>query len=201
MSPTKTVFVDIDTQHDFFDPKGALYVSGAEWIVGAVRRLFAYAKAERIPVISSVDAHAADDPEFADWPVHCVVGTRGAAKLAHTVLPTALTLEHGERREDLPRLLVHHGQLIIRKPGLDVFEGPPATDLVDQLDTELFVVFGVATEYCVKFAVEGLLSRGRNVALVTDAIRSIDPKAGEALIGRWTDAGVRTVTTMQVTGR
>ena len=200
MSPTKTVFIDIDTQHDFLDADGALYVGGSEEITPNLATLFEYAASQNIPVISSVDAHAADDPEFADWPPHCVKGTPGCEKIDGTRLPGAVQLAAGAEVADLPRLLVERGQLIIEKPGLDMFHGPPATALIDQLDSDCFVVFGVATDYCVKCAVEGLLARGRNVALVTDAIRAVDPAAGEALIAEWTAKGVKLVTTHQITG-
>ena len=36
------------------------------------------------------------------------------------------------------------------------------------------MVYGLATDYCVKAAVEGLLDRGCRVAVVVDAVRAID---------------------------
>ena len=60
----KTVFFDVDTQLDFMYPSGALYVAGAEKIVEQIAALNRFAGAEGIPLISTTDAHAENDPEF-----------------------------------------------------------------------------------------------------------------------------------------
>ena len=62
----KTVFFDIDSQLDFLYPAGALYVPGAERIVPAIARLNRFAAMHGIPVVSTIDAHTENDPEFAD---------------------------------------------------------------------------------------------------------------------------------------
>ena len=72
----KTVFFDIDTQIDFVYPAGALYVPGAERIVPVIAELNRRAAL----VISTMDAHSEDDPEFQIYPHHCVVGTAGQQK-------------------------------------------------------------------------------------------------------------------------
>src|SRR4051812_29880766 len=81
-----TVFFDVDTQIDFLYPAGALYVQGAEQIVERVAALNRFAASKGIPVISTVDAHSENDPEFADWPPHCAAGTHGQHKPAATLL-------------------------------------------------------------------------------------------------------------------
>src|SRR5580658_865687 len=70
-SSMKTVFFDIDTQIDFVYPAGALYVPGAEYILPLVGELNRHAPV----LISTMDAHSEDDPEFQIFPPHCVVGT------------------------------------------------------------------------------------------------------------------------------
>src|SRR5579884_3564789 len=77
----KTLFFDIDTQIDFVYPAGALYVSGAEKIIPVVAQLNQRAPA----LISTMDAHAEDDPEFKLYPHHCVAGTTGQQKPAATL--------------------------------------------------------------------------------------------------------------------
>ena len=68
-------FFDIDSQLDFLYPAGALYVPGAEKIVAQIAELNRFAGAHGIPLVSTMDAHSEDDPEFKTWPPHCVVET------------------------------------------------------------------------------------------------------------------------------
>jgi hypothetical protein len=70
----KAVFFDIDTQIDFLFPAGSLYVPGGEQLLPALSRLNHYAAAHGIPVVSSMCAHAEDDPEFP--PVVCALRHR-----------------------------------------------------------------------------------------------------------------------------
>ena len=60
---------------DSLYPSGALYVPGAEAIVDRVAALNLWAARHAIPVISTMDAHTPNDPEFRDWPPHCIAGT------------------------------------------------------------------------------------------------------------------------------
>ena len=74
----RLVFWEVDAQVDFMLPGGKLYVPGAEKIIPNLNRLVAEVRPGRVLLISSADAHQPDDPEFRDWPAHCVKGTRGA---------------------------------------------------------------------------------------------------------------------------
>ena len=107
----KTVFVDVDTQIDFLFPAGALYVPGAERLLPAIARLNHFAAAQGIPLISTADAHSENDPEFRQWPPHCVAGTTGQLKPAET--------------------LVGAGQIIVEKQALDVFTNPDFPALLE----------------------------------------------------------------------
>ena len=71
------VFVDIDTQRDFLDPAGALYVPGSDAIVPNLARLTRYARDHAIPVLASSDAHTLDEPDPEPFPPHCLVNTPG----------------------------------------------------------------------------------------------------------------------------
>jgi nicotinamidase/pyrazinamidase len=169
-------FFDIDTQFDFLLPAGALYVPQAEGIIPTVAKLNHYAAAAGIPLISTVDAHAENDPEFRDWPPHCVAGTLGARKPTETLV----------------------GQIIVEKQQIEVFQNPELSELSRRLIAESYVVYGVATEFCVRSAALDLLKTGKPVTLVTDAIQAISPEGGETMFREFTALGGRLVTASEV---
>jgi nicotinamidase/pyrazinamidase len=165
----KTVFFDVDTQIDFLYPAGALYVPGAETIVERLSLLNRHAASRGLTVISTMDAHAEDDPEFKLWPHHCVVGTAGQRKPACTLVENRLTVPNG------PCELALDGvrQILLEKQTLDCFSNVNLPMLLNELGAERYVVYGVVTEICVKLAAFGLLKTGKRVELVTDAVRAL----------------------------
>ena len=173
-----TIFFDVDTQLDFLYPSGALYVPGAERIVPTVVRLNQYAANQSIPVISTVDAHSENDPEFASWPPHCVAGTTGQHKAEGTLLA---------RRVVVPNRVCEFQvegaqQIVVEKQTLDVFQTRNVERVIAQLNGERFVVYGVVTEVCVLFAVRGLLRLGKRVTLVRDAVASLTDQGCETAL-------------------
>src|ERR1019366_10525687 len=96
---------------------GALYVPGAERIVPTITRLNCYAAAYGIPVISTADAHAEDDPEFRQWPPHCVAGTIGQHKAEVTLLEKRLVVPN----RDCDLALDGAQQIVVEKQHVDVF--------------------------------------------------------------------------------
>ena len=192
----KTVFFDVDTQVDFVYPAGALYVPGAETIVPRVAALNRYAALHGIPVVSTMDAHAEDDPEFKTWPPHCVVGTAGQQKPAATLL---------EKRALVPAepTRVEFGdaqQIVVEKQSLSCFDNPNLPSVLEQLGGERYVVYGVVTEICVMHAAMGLLKAGRPVALVADAVRSLKDRDRDAFLIQFQAAGGTLTTVAEVIG-
>ena len=191
----KTIFFDVDTQLDFLYPAGALYVPGAESIVPRVAALNRYAAEHRIPVISTVDAHAENDPEFRDWPPHCVAGTAGQAKPAATLLETRTSIRSTPEKFDVQAAR----QILLEKQSVDCFTNANLPALLDVLGAERCVVYGVVTEICVKNAALGLLKAGRKVTLVTDAVRSLDDAKCARFLEEFAAAGGLLTTVQQVT--
>jgi len=64
-------------------------------------------------------------------------------------------------------------QIVVQKRVLDVFRNPNLPKLLEQLGAERYVVYGVVTEICVQFAVDGLLKTGAKVAIVQDAVKEL----------------------------
>jgi nicotinamidase/pyrazinamidase len=182
-------FLDVDTQRDFMLPEGALYVPGAERIISKLRRLFDFARKNEISTLSSVDAHVPDDPEFRQFPPHCVQGTEGQRKIEETLLSRPLILPNEPVDRNLLDAVRKNQQIIIEKQTLSVFDNPVTERLLRVLPPHA-IVFGVATEYCVREGCLGLRRLGIPTALVTDAIRAITPKAEKEALEEMRRAGV-----------
>ncbi|HEY1495007.1 MAG TPA: isochorismatase family cysteine hydrolase [Candidatus Solibacter sp.] len=165
----KTIFFDIDSQLDFLYPAGALYVPRAERVVPVIARLNRYAAAHGIPVISTVDAHTEDDPEFKIWPHHCIAGTTGQHKAEATLLERRVVVPNAPC--ELP--IDGAQQVIVEKQNVDVFTAPNLTRVIERLGADRFVVYGVVTEICVLFAARGLLKFGKPLVVVTDAVETL----------------------------
>ncbi len=192
----KTVFFDIDTQFDFVYPVGALSVPGAERIVPAVARLNRFAAANGIPVVSTADAHFEDDPEFATWPPHCIAGTMGQRKPEATLLEKRVVIPNREAEVDLSGAQ----QIILEKRHVDVFQTRTIHGVLERLNADRFVVYGVVTEICVLRAALGLLKTGKPVAVVTDAIETLNAANSAKALEEIRLAGGSFTTTAEICG-
>jgi len=181
----KTVFFDIDTQIDFVFPAGALYARSAERILPAVAKLNKHAAANGIPVISSMDAHRETDPEFRDWPHHCIVGTVGQQKPVSTLLEKRLVVPNTPVELRLDAI----DQILLEKQTFSAFSNVNLKRLLEHFNADRYVVYGVVTEVCVKFAAFGLLDTGKRVEIVTDAIRPLNDENGAKTLAEFTAAG------------
>lgn len=195
----KTVFVDIDTQFDFMDPRGRLYVPGAKDIIDNIIKLFAYAKEHNIKILSSTDAHRVDDPEFKLFPPHCLKGSPGNKKIEASTCNDNIIIENIEQK--ITESMMGHEQIIVESQTFDIFESINTDRIVHKLDARNYVVFGVATDYCVKAAVLGLLKRGYNVSLVTDATKAITKDRAEKSLNEMQNSGAVFTTTEDVVVR
>jgi len=195
------IFWEVDVQRDFMLPGGKLYVPGAEKLIRNIRRLRDAARQGKVFLVSHGDFHTVDDPEFARFPPHCVKGSEGAELLPEALAERVVRVPN-EEAASIPQDLFAYQQIVLEKQTLNIFESRHAEELLARLGKRAeFVVFGVVTEYCVEFAARGLLQRGRRVALVTDAIETLNPEAGERTIGALTDLGARLTTTEEILER
>lgn len=206
---TRVLFWDVDTQHDFMRADGLLYVPGSEEIVPALKRLTDYAHGHGIRILASADDHVpghrelSDTPDFrTTFPPHCMRGTPGQRKIPETALRNPLVVEPDLEApsEIRRRVAAHRGDILLHKHWFDVFTNVNIGAVLDVLDPELVVLYGVALDVCDEYAVEGLLANRPQTALwlVTDAVRAIDADAVDGLLADWRGRGVRMVTTAEV---
>jgi nicotinamidase/pyrazinamidase len=194
---TRRVLWDVDTQVDFMLPAGKLYVRGAEETAAAMRRLVEAARSAGIVHVASADDHELTDDEISEqpdfsttYPPHCLRGTRGAQKVAETEQedPVPITLE------PIPERWLRGREFLLLKKSFDVFTNPNTDRLLDLLDPEEILLFGVATDVCDDASIRGLLARGRRVVFVEDAARGLDDERVAACTAAWRAGGVEFTT-------
>ena len=191
------VFWEVDTQKDFMLPGGKLYVPGAERLLPNIRKLTDAARQGRVFLVSHGCYHTKEDPEFATFPPHCVKGTEGAGFVPEALAEKVVTVPN-QPAATLPKDLSQYQQILLEKQTLDIFASLHADELVERLGTDTeFVVFGVVTEFCVRFAAKGLLDRGRRVSVVQDAIETLSPQDGQRTISELQASGARFISTRQ----
>ena len=180
----KTIFWNVDTQYDFMrndeNFKGALPVPNARNIEGNLARLTKFAKQKGIYVVNTADWHRKDSDELSDtpdfiktFPVHCLQYTKGAEFVPATNPKDPYKIEWENRNLDLGEI-IRRRNIVIYKDKFDVFTGNPKTEqIVEIINPNRAVVYGVATNVCVDCAVKGLLKRGVEVYVPTDAIKEL----------------------------
>jgi nicotinamidase/pyrazinamidase len=192
---------DVDTQIDFVHADGKLAVPGAEEAVPAMRRLVKAARDGGIPHVASADDHELTDAEISEqpdfemtYPPHCLRGTRGARKIDETdqLDPVPIGLEL------LDEKWLRGREFLLLKKHFDVFTNPNTERLVERLDPDEVILFGVATDVCDDAAIRGLRARGRPVTFVEDAARGLDEARIARSLADWRKQGVRFATVDEV---
>jgi nicotinamidase/pyrazinamidase len=172
--------VVVDTQRDFMAADGALSVAGADALVAPMRAwLAALRPGDTAGVLFTFDTHdAATYPASAEamlFPPHCYRGTPGWANM----------LSVDPLDPAIPAWRLEKGVFDMwAEPGLTVADA--RTPGTQRLDRDAFfavlkargvtdvTVIGVAADYCVRWAAEGLVARGFRVAVPAHLTRGID---------------------------
>lgn len=209
----RRAFIDVDTQWDFCSPGGALFVRGAPEAMPACAQLVRAALDEDAPLFGSVDSHAHDAWEFhtnarlgpggekPGFPPHCVKGTAGWLKLPETLPARFYFVPVVPDAGAAARVPEGTQAVYFEKEVYSLFANPNAASVLDARIPDgpvSFVVFGVATDYCVRAAALGLLQwiaerpsrAGSAVAVAVDAIAAVTEEGGARALDELRDAGV-----------
>jgi nicotinamidase/pyrazinamidase len=196
MATTSMLFWDVDTQVDFLDAAGRLYVSRGERILPNLRRLTAWAGQHHVPIVASACAHQPGDPELRIYGEHCMVGTPGQQKVPGSLLPNRFVVPN--HAIDLPDLRTFQ-QVIIEKQAFDFASNPNSSEILRQFaGASTVALYGVVTEICVAAAARSLLAAGRRVSLVRDAVAELDAANADAFFVEFSRRGGTVVTIDQL---
>lgn len=195
------LFWNVDTQVDFIEPSGKLYVQGAEKLKPVLQQITQFAAENKIRVINTCDFHLINSNELSlnpdyihSFPDHCMAGTSGAEFINETKPQLPAIVDWMTQLAILPQLANanQYRNIVIRKDAFDVFEGNPyTTKILNLLNPDRIFVYGVSTNVCVDKAVCGLAQLGYEVYVFEDAIKELPeiPLPFE----RWRDLGVKMI--------
>ncbi|HEX5184051.1 MAG TPA: cysteine hydrolase [Allosphingosinicella sp.] len=178
----------VDAQRDFMAAGGALSVPGADALIAPLRQWLADLDPGEIAgILFTFDTHEreayAGSAEAAEFPLHCERGQPGWQLVADPDSVDPL----------IPRFRLEKGvfsmwaesDLVVRD--MHGGAGRPRDAFFDDLKRngiDTITVVGVAADYCVRWAIDGLVARGFRIevpaALTRGIARQIDTVAAES---------------------
>lgn len=166
-STHRRVLIDLNTQCDFLLPGGALPVANRDHILPRIRALMTWARNERVPVVSSLEAHRPGETHRG-LPPFCIDRTRGQRKVPFTLMPRRVLVQ-GDNTFDLPAdPFAANQQIVFTKRHDDFLSNPKADRLINSIRPEYWLLTGIAATHSVKSIALGLMARHFHVVVVRD---------------------------------
>jgi len=154
----------VDMTVDFVADDGALTCGQpAQAAVAPLLVLLQAAREQGELIVFACDAHTPDDPEFALWPSHCVIGTPGAS------LYGDLRLFYEQYESERVRYLP--------KTRYDAFFDTPLAEWLEAADIDEVVVAGVCTSICCYATASGAYYRRLQVHFDAATMADLTPDA------------------------
>jgi nicotinamidase-related amidase len=97
-------------------------------------------------------------------------------------------------------MLRQYAQIILHKRCVDPFEEPRIERLLTEMRANEFLIIGSTAEGAVKAAALGLLQRGKNVTVITDAVGSHNKREAKLAIRKVEAKGAKLIETKRVAG-
>lgn len=191
----KRFVIVVDMQRDFVAADGALPVTAAEAIVSPMKAWLAGLRSEDVAgVLFTADTHVpaiyATSAEAEQFPPHCEKGTPGWENvLDPDAIDPAIPVYRLEKgvfdmwaERDLTVAAVATGEQVAREAFFAELKARGVTEVK---------VIGVAADYCVRWAIEGLVARGFAVEVPTRLTRGIARPIEQVIADEFADAPVR----------
>jgi nicotinamidase-related amidase len=179
----------VDCQEDFCNPKGALYVKGAEVAVENIKKYLESLKDEKdiVNVVFTVDWHPLTHCSFKEnggqWPVHCVKDTKGSniveplIRAACSINEYPEIIKKGSNEDEEEYGAFAHFNRILPNGEIEFAVDGDNFDYTSfyRKDDEL-IICGVAGDYCVYETYKNLKCLGMNITPYYDGIAFIGEK-------------------------
>lgn len=196
------VFWNVDTQNDFMKIDGSLPVPDAHKIGDNLQLLTNLAKKLGIKVVNTADWHnehsveLSDAPDFVKtFPKHCMMNTSGAEFVPETKPENPYVIDWQDNDFD-EKPVRENRNLLLYKDDFDIFKGNKHTDKVlEIIKPDFVIVYGVATNVCVNYAVLGLRERKIKTFVISDAVKELPGCSLDELFSTWTGKGAADIKT------
>jgi len=189
------ILFDVDTQQDFMNSDGALYVPGAEKLKRKIAREVIRALQNGIQIVGSLDIHDGTEAEMIEnggpFPRHCMEDTLGAQKIEET--PNEYIVINPGDYDNIKDAIDTKTPIYFSKTTYDVFENPELEKFITKYGVKEARIIGVATDYCIKAAVLGMQNLGVHCVVLTDAIAGIDKNTSKNALIEMENAGAEIV--------
>ena len=192
----KRIVIDVDTQKDLFLAEGKACIRNHRRVLANIRRVMAWSRRDHVPVISTIQCHASRDHED-DF---CLPGTSGICKIPYTLRNRRISFESSDTT-DFPRdILRENDQIILCKRTVDPFDEPRAERILTEAKASEFVIIGGPIESAVLYTTLGLLTRGKSVTVIMDAVGSHEKSPADIAIRKMQAKGARLIDTKSLLG-
>lgn len=192
----KRIVIDVDTQKDLFLAEGKACIRNHRRVLANIRRVMAWSRRDHVPVISTMQCHGSTGHERDI----CVPGTEGVCKIPYTLRNRRVLFDSSDRT-DFPRdILKEHDQVILCKRTMDPFDEPRAERILTEAKASEFVIIGGPIESSVLYTALGLLTRGKHVTVIMDAVGSHEKSPAEIALRKLQAKGARLIDTKSLLG-
>ena len=192
----RQILVDINTQQDFLLAHGNACIRNHRRVLMHIRRMMAWARKNDIPLISTCQINYGEDGYGES---HTML-YKGLAKVSYTQLSNHISFA-ADKYTDLPSdVMQRYRQVILHKRTIDPFEEPRIDRLLSEIKAAEFVLMGTCTEGAVQSTALGLIQRGKNVTVVTDAVGSRDHNEAKMALRKMEAKGAHMIETRRLAG-
>jgi hypothetical protein len=176
-SRRKRVVVDVDTQTHFFTPGGVVCVQNHRQVLARILKIINWAKLSRVRMISTVQT-LIDQLPFCE---SCACSFEGQTKIRYTFCKRRASFDATDCTDFPIGLFDRYDQVVLCKRCFDPFQEPRA----DRMLSELAL---------------GLLSRQKNVTILSDAVGSYNAAVGHTALRLMTERGAHLTDTQTFLG-
>lgn len=176
--PESAVLVVVDMQRDFLEPDGWFGLTGGDIrplaaIVPKVAEAIAIARATRIGVVFTVEAHR---PDLSDLPANKLWRSQRLGRAIGARGPLGRHLIVGAPGANvIPALAPRSGEPVVTKPGKSGFIGTDLDQILRRRRARNLIFAGITTDGAVQCTLRDANDRGYECLILDDATASDDP--------------------------